>query len=83
MDWKASLDRYLTTPPEDCHYDNYFESVVEHMTDRFYYENEDWVLESELCNDWCIKLYNDGKMPIQTAKIIEKAHGIFVNYVDN
>ena len=40
MDWKVSLDRYLTTPPDDG-FDGWCEDVLGNkITDTFYNENE-------------------------------------------
>jgi len=44
MNWKNSLDKYLTSEPYD-NFDIWAEDVVECFTDQFYWDNEDWILE--------------------------------------
>jgi hypothetical protein len=61
MDWKASLDRYLTTPPEDG-FSEWVEAVVEEFSDEFYQdayeERTDWE-NSDLETSWFEKLSNN------------------------
>jgi len=74
MDWKASLDKYLTTPPDDG-FDNWCENVVgKEISDSFYSENEDWIEEyNGQCNKWLNDLFNRSKHPTDAAKILERA----------
>lgn len=54
MNWKVSLDRYLTTPPE---FDNdFFEQLCEYFTEDFYEDNEEWLCNSDLFDTWLNKL---------------------------
>jgi len=78
MDWKISLDRYLTTEPND-EFHNWSEDVLENkITNEFYYENEKWIDESDgQCNKWMNKLYDRGKTPTEAAVIIERAYKIY------
>jgi len=61
--WKASLDRYLTTPPDDG-YDCWVEAVVESFSDDFYkeaYEDRDDWEGSDTETNWFNKLENNAK----------------------
>lgn len=72
MDWKTNLDKWLTTPPED-EFDNWCERVLELLSDSFFEENEEWILEdSGVCNKWLNELYREGYEPILAAIEIEK-----------
>ena len=43
MDWKISLDRYLTTEPH-YEFDSYCEDVfAEQFSSEFYNENDEWI----------------------------------------
>jgi len=70
-DWKQSLDRYLTTEPED-NFTPWVEKVVEAFSEEFYEANEDWIEEPDgLCNNWLNQLF--GEDPEVAARLIEKA----------
>lgn len=78
MDWKNSLDRYLTTEPEDG-FSGWADVVLDKMSDDFYNLNEDWLFEYDgQCNKWLNKLFNKGKEYSEAAQIIERAHSIFI-----
>lgn len=73
MNWKQSLDRYLTTPPDDG-FKVYCEAVTEVFTDTFFEANETWILdETEQIDKWLEKLFMSGVEPEKAAKIIERA----------
>lgn len=73
MDWKNSLDKFLTSPPDDG-FDGYAEDVVNKFSESFYEQNEDWINNSAgLCTDWMNKLFYKGHSPEISAKIIERA----------
>ena len=73
MNWKQSLDRYLTTPPDDG-FTDYCEAVTESFTDTFFDANESWILdETEQIDKWLNKLCFIGVEPEKAAKIIERA----------
>lgn len=78
MDWKISLDKYLTTPYDDG-FDGWCEDVLGNkMTDTFYNENEKWIEDTNgQCNKWLNKLFYLGFEPRQAAEIIERAFKIF------
>ncbi len=79
MDWKISLDRYLTNPPEDNYTEWCEEVTANQMTAEFYYQNEDWIMDNDSqCDKWLNKLFNKGKEPKQAAIIIEKAFNIYL-----
>lgn len=92
--FQASLDKYLTTPPEDN--DGYIESLLEELTEEFWDKHENGFLESNIFYHWCDKL-SEREDPCevvggqlkdlpnkrltfeQAAKIIERAHSIFID----
>jgi hypothetical protein len=79
MSWKISLDKYLTTPPDDG-FDNWCDYIVENeISEDFYIENEDWIINgSGQCNKWLNKLFDQRKTPTESAKIIERAFKIYI-----
>ena len=78
MNFSARLDRYLTTPPNDG-FDSYFENVTEKLSNDFFEENEEWVMESLQYENWVEKCLNKGLSPINSAKIIERAFNKYQN----
>ena len=73
MNWKQSLDRYLTTPPDDG-FTDYCEAVTEAFTDTFFDTNESWILDdTEQIDKWLDKLCFSGVEPEKASKIIERA----------
>ena len=76
MDWKQSLDRYLTNPPDDG-FDGWASTVIEAFSNEFYESNEDWINETGgLCDKWLNKLFNQGIPPEIAAKVIERTYNI-------
>lgn len=74
MNWKKSLDKYLSSPPDDG-FDGWYDEVVEkHLTDDFFNKYEDFIMESSgQFNKWMNKLFFEkGKSPEEAAKIIER-----------
>jgi hypothetical protein len=77
MDWKNSLDKYLTTEPQD-NFEDWCEEVVNSFSDAFYTQNEAWIEEhSGQCNKWLNSLYNRNKDASESSLIIQRA---FNNY---
>lgn len=78
MNWKNSLDKYLTNPPDDG-FDNWCEDIISNQfTDLFYNGNEDWVHKyNGLCDKWLNELFRRGKNTSDSAKIIERAFKIY------
>ena len=78
MDWKVSLDRYLTTPPDDG-FDGWCEDVLGNkITDTFYNENEKWIDEyNGQCNKWLNDLFRRGKDTTEAAQMVERAFKIY------
>lgn len=76
MNWKTSLDRYLTTPPDDG-FDNYFENVCENLSNEFWDEHEDWILDSKEFEKSVERCFNKGCEPKYSASIIERAFRIY------
>lgn len=80
MNWKIGLDRYLTTPPDDGFDDWCEEGLGKGISEAFYNAHEDWFNESNgQCNKWLNRLFDQGKDPIEAARIIERAFSIFLN----
>lgn len=78
MDWKISLDRYLTSPPED-RFDDFCEDILANkISDEFYGIHEKWLDEYDgQCNKWLNKLYSKNKTTIESAAIIERAFYLY------
>lgn len=75
MDFKQSLDTYLTSPPED-RYDSWCEDVVNALSDKFYHANIEWVEDDAgLFSKWLARTF--GHDPETAAKIIERTVSIF------
>lgn len=78
MDWKVSLDRYLTTPPDDG-FQDWSESVLDKIPESLYYENEDWFDSVDgVCVDWLNKLFDKEVSADVASKIIERAFRIYI-----
>ncbi len=69
MDWKQSLDRWLTTPPDDG-FDGYCESVINALQEQFYEANEDWTQSME-CDKLLNQCFADGMSIQAAARFIE------------
>ena len=77
MSWKTSLDKFLTTPPEDP-YSDYSELVIDKFTEHFFDLNEDWIMDDNgICNKWITKLFNEGKSSEDAVCIIERAFELY------
>jgi len=73
--WKISLDKYLTSCPDDS-FGEYVERVCDSFTDDFYDLNEDWIMDyNGTCTKWIYKLLH--KDPKEAAQIIQRAFKIF------
>lgn len=44
MNWKTSLDKYLTNPPDNG-FDFWCDKVIDHLSDEFYNLNENWIIQ--------------------------------------
>lgn len=79
-DWKTSLDRWLTTPPEDP-FGDYIEAVLQDkVLVDFYDEQEGWLEDDDgLFVQWTYRLYERGKSPMETGIIIQRAFKIYQN----
>lgn len=75
MNWKQSLDRYLTTEPNDGFMD-WAEMVDDSFDSDFFDNNEIWLTDSDQSNKWYWKLYGKEYNPKQAARIIERAFNI-------
>lgn len=78
MDFKTSLDKYLTLNPFDFT-DSWFEEVLgDKISNKFYEENEYWIENDPQLEKWLNKLFDYGKTPTESAMIIERAFNIFI-----
>jgi hypothetical protein len=78
MDWKDSLDKYLTTEPQD-NFEDWCEDVVNSFSDTFYNKNEHWIEESSgQCNKWFNKLYDKDRNSNESALIIQRAFDMYL-----
>ena len=76
--WKQSLDRYLTSSPEDSYIDNWFDTFFEGFSEDFFEDNEEWVLDEKgQCDKWAWRLYNDGYTPDEASRIIERSFKVY------
>lgn len=72
MNWKQSLDRYLTTPFDDG-FDSFAEMVIDKFSDEFYEANQEWIDSTDgQFNKWLEKLFYWHK-PDMASQIIERA----------
>lgn len=78
MNWKNSLDKYLTQPTDDG-FDDWCDDVLGNkISDTFYYDNEKWINEyGGQCNKWLNKLFRSGKDTTEAAQIIERVFRIY------
>ena len=75
MNWKTSLDRWLTTDPNESA-DSWFESLIDSFTDSFYDQYETW-LDTEDFQNLANRLLDKEKGYQQSAIIIERWWRIF------
>lgn len=74
MDWRVSLDRYLTTEPED-NYTPWIEEVYNNVSEQFIQQIEkDDFIDSRIEDMWLNYLYDKGYSPKQAGSLIEKAY---------
>jgi hypothetical protein len=77
MNWKTSLDKYLTNEPYDV-FDTYCENIADHFSDNFFNQNEDWIMDFDgQCSKWINKLFNKAVTEENAVKIIERAFKIY------
>ena len=78
MDWKVSLDKYLTTDPNEAYY-SYQEEVCLNFSQTFSPANDLWIYElGGCCDKWINKLYYAKKKPEDSAILIERAFRLYV-----
>ena len=73
-DFQKSLDRYLTSEPED-HYSIWYEKIFEFMTQEFYDKHEKEI-ETDLSpmDKMIHSFYNDDLSPKQAAEKLESIY---------
>lgn len=74
MNWKTSLDRYLTTPPDDGS-EEYCFTVWDKYTNDI--TDDKWEENTELFEKWTDKCFDKGLSPEQAGKLIERAYSIY------
>lgn len=73
MDWKQSLDRYLTTPPDDG-FDGWCEGVINTVSAECYAQHEAFFDETDgLLDKWLNKLFREDVSEEYAANAIERA----------
>jgi hypothetical protein len=86
MGFRESLDKYLTTPPDDGGFEEWCELVIMKLPDECYDEWEDLLCKGDgVVNRWLNKLYDKyysedvsiNDMAEHSANIIERALNIF------
>jgi len=78
MSWKQSLDKYLTTPTNEC-FSDYCESVTEEFSNLFFEENESWILnDTKKIDEWLERLLYKDTEPKRAANIIERAFKLYI-----
>lgn len=94
MDFKTSLDRYLTTPPEDG-FEDWCERVTDKMDSEIYLKHEDEIQSPcGVVNKWLNKLFDRGYEYYDTetgqesieycARVIERALSLYkTNSIEN
>lgn len=76
------LDKYLTTAPEDCAYENWQDLVCDLYPPEFWTPNEDWIIDNNTSIEWHWRLYERGREPKAAAEIIMRAFNIYKNIVN-
>ena len=61
--------------------ENYFEVVIDYVTDDFYNTNEYWIDESESCWNMINKCYDKDLEPEHCARLIERTYNIYYKNV--
>ena len=72
----SALDRYLTDPPDDP-FSDYWEEVINAISEPFYTLREDWLDKDPIAQGWIEKAYNNGKSPAETAILVERAFNLY------
>lgn len=78
MSWKVSLDKYLTTPPDDG-FDSWCDDVIGNkISEEFYFKNEDWIFNNNgLCDKWLNRLFDKGKSSEEAANILQRTFNLY------
>ena len=71
------MDKYLTQEPYNYLFDNWCEKVIDLFDNDFYDQNEDWIIESDLCNKWMNKVFDKGTEPKQAVLIIQRTFKLY------
>ena len=58
MNWKAGLDRYLTSSPPDDGFNEWCDMVNENFYEDFFCNNTEWIFYSEQSDLWFNELFN-------------------------
>lgn len=83
MDFAKSLDRYLTTPPDDG-FECWCESVIRAVSPSCYERHQDFFDATDGTLDkWLNKLFDRNHFAKDAAKIIERAVSLFLSEANN
>lgn len=74
--FQQSLDKYLTTPPDDGS-EQYIESVADYISDEFAEKHEEWFLSANFYAV-CDRLFEKGVKPEISATIIERWYKTYI-----
>ncbi|MFW6008723.1 MAG: hypothetical protein ACOCP8_05585, partial [archaeon] len=55
---KIGLDNYLTNEYYDDGFNYWCELVIDSFSDEFFNNNEEWIMDSNLCETWLSKLFH-------------------------
>lgn len=77
---KTEYDRFNLPWSEFDAFGKWADKVTHNeISDSFFYDHEDWILEYEgQCNRWLNKLFDKGRRPNAAAKVIERAYNIYI-----
>lgn len=71
MNWKTSLDKYLTTPPDDG-FDNWVEKTIELLQDDVFNKHEQWIVDSSECNEYLNDMFNKNWTPYRASQVLTR-----------
>ena len=71
MNWKQSLDNYLTNPPDDG-FTDWAENTIELIHDDVFNHHEGWILDSSECNEYLNDMFNKGWSPLKASEVLTR-----------
>lgn len=76
---KVALDRYITAEPDDDHYGDWVELILDNLPQDYYDENFRWFDSSPTVEKWYVKLFRKDTDVELAARIIHRAHKLYIN----